>query len=672
MNAETLYFNSLLAMCLGALFAVLFRKNDRMANYIAHCMAIVGSISAVLCAIFVFKDGGVSLSLFEWGRVGLVTARLDPLAAFFLLLVGVIGALASLYAIGYCREFYGKRLWLMAAFFNAFLLTMILVFSVSHVVAFLLAWELMTIFSFALVIHKWEDATVRRAGYIYMVMTHVGTAFIVAAFLVLATAVGSLDFEALGHANLTDPMASIVFLLALIGFGTKAGMIPVHVWLPLAHPAAPSHVSALMSGVMIKSAVYGLSRFLLEFLGVGQAWWGELILVLAIVSCVLGVLYALMENDIKKLLAYSSVENVGIIFLGMGAGVVFMAKGLPLPAALAWGAAWLHTLNHAVFKSLLFLGAGAVVQKTHTNDIEKLGGLIKKMPRTAVAFLVGSAAISALPVLNGFVSEWLTFQALFQLQRAFASIFGKVMGAVLIALLGLTGALAAGCFVKAFGITFLGKARSEKAEAAGEVSPIMSMSMLVLAALCVVIGIFPQTILPIINYVLPVYWGAETAVLFDYQSLGLVVNTGVADGVMGVPAVIGLVLLGLATAVLLSRLSGKSHEQVGDTWTCGIDPTPHMQYTATGFSKPIRTAFMSILQPERHKVVSADTNSYYGRRLEYHLSIRYFLHDKLYRPLNSGIIRGAKFIRRLQSGHLQLYIGYVLAVTVVALIWSSR
>ncbi|MGI6091718.1 MAG: hydrogenase 4 subunit B [Veillonellaceae bacterium] len=672
MNAANMYLGALVAMCVGAVLAVILRKNDSLVNYVAHGMALGGSIMAVLCAIFVFTQGGISLPLFEWGQVGVVTARLDFLAAFFLLIVGVIGSLASVYAIGYCREFYRHRLWLMATCFNGFLLAMILVFTVSHVAAFLVAWEVMTIFSFGLVIHKWEKVAVRRAAYIYMVMTHVGTAFIVAAFLILATSAGSLAFEDLRHANLAGPTASIVFLLALIGFGTKAGMIPVHVWLPLAHPAAPSHVSALMSGVMIKSAVYGLSRFLLEFLGTGPAWWGGLIMVLAIISCVLGVLYALMENDIKKLLAYSSVENVGIIFLGIGAGLVFMAKGMPLPAGLAWAAAWFHTLNHAVFKSLLFLGAGAIVQKNHTNDMEKLGGLIKKMPRTALAFIIGSLAISAFPPINGFVSEWLTFQTLFQLSHGIAGIGGKVTGAVFIALLGLTGALAAACFVKAFGITFLAKPRSEQAENAGEVSPLMIVPMLMLSALCVAIGLWPQVVLNMLNATLSQYWGTATAVIFDYQQLGLVLNTGMTDSVMGISTVTGMVLAGLIAAVLLAKLGAKPREQVVETWTCGITPTARMEYTATGFSKPVRTAFSAILRPQRHKVISTNANSYYGRSLEYRLNINYVLHDKLYYPVNNGILRAAKFLRRLQSGHLQLYIGYVLAVTVVALIWSSR
>lgn len=672
MNAATIYFCALLAMCVGALVPVLFRKKEQLASNFAHCMALVGSITAVLCAIFVFRDGGFSSLLFEWGQVGAVTARVDMLAAFFLLIVGLIGALASLYAIGYCREFYGQRLWLMSSCYNAFLLTMILVFTVNHVVAFLVAWELMSLFSFGLVIHRWEEPAVRRAAYIYLVMTHIGTAFIVAAFLILAAAAGSLDFGAFRLVNISEPVSSLVFLLALIGFGTKAGMIPVHVWLPLAHPAAPSHVSALMSGVMIKSAVYGLSRFLLEFLSAGPAWWGYLILVLAIISCVLGVLYALMEHDIKKLLAYHSVENIGIIFLGVGAGLVFMANGLALPAALAWLAAWFHTFNHAVFKSLLFLGAGAVVQQSHTNDIEKLGGLIKKMPRTALAFLIGSAAISALPPLNGFVSEWLTFQALFELTQAIAGIGGKITAAVLIALLGLTGALAAACFVKAFGIVFLAKPRSENAKAVKEVSPVMAMPMLALAMLCIVVGSWPQIVIKMLNLVGMEYWGTITSSLFDYQYLGLILNTGAADGAMGVPVVIGLVLMGLLCAVLLTKVGGKQGELSGEVWTCGIDPTSRMEYTATGFSKPIRMAFKSILRPQRHKVVDANANAYYGRSLEYYLSIDYVLYDKIYRPLNGGIIKTAKLIRRLQSGHLQLYIGYVLAVTVVALIWSSR
>lgn len=484
MIASNFYFAALLLLVAGAVSAIVFRTNERAANGFAHGLAVLGSSSAVLCAFLVFRDGGFAVSAGEWPLFGEVAVRVDGLAAFFLLLAGFVGAAAGLYATGYCREYYGRRLWLMAANFNVFLLTIFLVFTVSHVVAFLVMWELMSLVSFLLVNHEWERAASRRAAFIYIVMTHIGTAFIITAFLLLATAAGSFDFGKLAWTGGDEWLRTVIFLCALLGFGTKAGMMPVHVWLPLAHPAAPSHISALMSGVMIKTAIYGLARFLLDFMGPAPLWWGQLMLTLAIVSCVLGVLYALMENDIKRLLAYSSVENIGIIMLGMGAGLVFGASGQPALAGLAWSAALLHALGHALFKSLLFFGAGAVVQATHTKDMEKLGGLIRLMPYTAVLFLAGAAAISALPGLIGFVSEWLTFQTLFYLPLGIAGIGGKTAGAIVLALFGLTGALAAACFVKAFGVAFLAKPRSEGAAHAREASGSMLAAMALPAAAC--------------------------------------------------------------------------------------------------------------------------------------------------------------------------------------------
>lgn len=672
MLTEQLYYLTLFTLCLGIVSALILRRKESIANYIAHGMAALGSTLAILCAIFVFREGSVSFSLFTWLHIGTATVRIDYLAAFFLLIVGLIGCIASIYAIGYCKEFYRQRFRLLTVCFNAFLLTMVLVFTVSHVVAFLIAWEAMTIFSFLLVNHEWKKQSNRRAAYIYLIMTHIGTAFIFAAFLLLATSAGSFEFEVLRQANISDNVRNIVFLFALLGFGTKAGIIPVHVWLPLAHPAAPSHVSALMSGVMIKSAIYGLSRFLLEFLPAGPVWWGQLIMVLAIVSCVLGVLYALMEHDLKRLLAYSSVENIGIILLGIGAGLTFMTTGQTLLAGLAWAAAFLHTLNHAVFKSLLFLGAGAVVQTTHTKDIEKLGGLIKTMPYTAVTFFIASAAISALPPFNGFVSEWLTFQALLYLPHAVHGISGKLLGAILVALLGLTGALAAACFVKAFGTVFLAKPRSLAAEKSQETPWIMLAPMSILALLCVGLGVGSQPVLKILQAVLTGYPGIDTSMLFVGHWAGMTVQAGEAKSFMGIPVIIGALLVGIIGAVILVSLKGRSRYRIGETWTCGIYPTARMEYTATGFSKPIRMAFKGILRPQRQKVVDIANNSYYGRHLVYHLNINYVLNDKLYRPVNAWVILAATYIRKMQNGSLQLYIGYILAVTVVAMIWSLR
>ncbi|WP_425060664.1 Hydrogenase-4 component B [Sporomusa carbonis] len=675
MTTELLLYLSLLLFITGVLSAFA-SSNNKIANYVAHGMAALGCLAAVLCAIFIFAGGTVDLAV-SWPKpLGLITIRLDYLAAFFLSVIGVAGCAVSIYAIGYSREYYGdgRRYQAMVALYNAFLLSLVLVVTVSHVAAFIVVWELMAVTSFFLVNYKHEHAGAGRAAFVYIVMTHIGTAFIITAFLLLAHKAGSLDFGSLARAagNLEGWTKNAVFLCALIGFGAKAGIIPLHIWLPRAHPAAPSHVSALMSGVMIKTAIYGLCRFYLDFLGVGPAWWGVLVIALAVISSVLGVLYALMEHDLKRLLAYSSVENVGIILLGMGAGLIFAAKGQGMLAALAWGAALYHVLNHAIFKSLLFMGAGAVLYSTHTKDIEHLGGLIKRMPYSALWFLAGAAAISALPPFNGFISEWLTFQALFYLPQALDGASGKVFGVLLVGLLGLTGALAAACFVKAFGVTFLAKPRSIHAEQAKEADITMLVPMAMLTGLCVILGLWPEPVFNLLKQILAGAAGVDAYQAFAQTAWhAVIVQSGLVTANIEMPAVAALVLLSGGVAVTLYRLYGKPQVTQGETWTCGIVPTARMEYTATGFSKPVRLAFRAILRPQRETLVDSNPNRYFGRRLSYHISIT-DIFSQFYRPINTGIINAAQFMKAIQTGSVQLYIGYITAITVLALFLSTR
>ena len=672
MVAVDWYYLMLIFFIAGGLSVFFGGRHSGKINYVAHGLAALGCLATVLCAIFVLRQGTMELPLPLALPFGIMTARVDGLSAFFLLALGIVGGSACIYAMGYSKEYYGPRYGLMAGLMNLFLLSMALVLTVSHAAAFIIAWEVMSVVSFLLVNFEYEKAMNARAAFIYIVMTHVGTVFIITAFLLLAVSCGSMDFSRLAAGELSPLTRNVVFLCAFVGFGTKAGMIPLHIWLPQAHPVAPSHISALMSGVMIKTAIYGLSRFYLDFLGTGPAWWGGLVLAVAVLSCVLGVLYALMEHDIKRLLAYHSVENIGIILLGMGAGMVFMSKGQPVLAGLAWMAALYHVFNHAVFKSLLFMGAGAVLQAAHTKDIERLGGLIKTMPYTALFFLVGAAAISALPPLNGFVSEWLTFQALFLLPQAIAGVAGKLSGMILIALLGLTGALAAACFVKAFGITFLAKPRSARAEKAEEVSAIMLAPMAGLAVLCVVLGVWPQGMILVLSNALSGFRGLDSGMALSTDWFSVAFAVGGSGGGLSVPAAILLLAGGILAAMLLTHSHGASQSARGETWTCGIVPNSHMQYTATGFSGPIRRVFRSVLRPQREVVVDeVETNPYFGRKLSYHAGITYLFTDMLYRPLNERILRIARFMKSIQAGSVQLYIGYIMAVTVLVLIWNA-
>lgn len=650
----------------------LLTRNNEYINEIAHGMAGAGSIAAVLCAICIFAEGIVTVRLFSGTWFGEVAVRLDYLGAWFLLILGLVGVAASVYAVGYCRQYSGRRLSLVSSAFNAFLLALVAVFTAHHVIFFLVAWEVMTLVSFLLVNIEWELPANRRAAYLYLVMTQVGTAFLIAAFLLLAANAGSFEFDQLRAVRFRDGESGLVFVLAFIGIATKAGLAPVHIWLPEAHPAAPSHVSALMSGVMLKAAVYAFCRFAIDFLPQLPLWCGVLVLLVAVTTCILGVLYALMENNLKRLLAYSSIENMGIIFLGLGAGLVFFSQGQTALAGLAWTAGLFHALNHALFKGLLFLAAGSVIQATHLKNMEKMGGLIKAMPLTAVGFAIGCVSIAALPPFNGFASEWMVFQSLFALPQAVTGLGGKLGSVLLMALLGLTGAMAAACFVKAFGIVFLAKPRTQQAVGAVEGSGWLTVPVFGLGLVCAAIGIWPASVLlPLVLLVRSMGW-MEAAQL---QPPGMVSSYSVSvNGTdLALTAAIGLIGLGLVAGLAFMRLGGPRQVSIGETWTCGIIPDARLEYTGTGFSKPIRVAFGSLLGFRHVKTVEpSESSSYYGQRISYEIGIRFLIVEKIYRPLNSRIIWGAKLIRRLQNGSLRLYIGYILAVTVIALVWNAR
>lgn len=669
MSTEYFYLATLGLLAAGILASCWPAIQTKTINVLAHGLAALASIAGVLCAFSVLLGGAWQTEFAMVNPFGPFLVSVDALSALFMLALGIVGFAASLYAVRYSAGYYGNRFRQLAGLFNAFLLSMYLVLSASQVFAFLIAWELMAVISFFLVAHDSENPANVRAAYVYLIMTHVGTVFVASAFFILAAGAGSMEFSKLAAGPIDGQTKNIVFLFTLIGFGTKAGVVPLHIWLPRAHPVAPSHVSALMSGVMIKTAIYGMARFYLEFLGTGPVWWGVVILIVAALSAVLGVLYALMENDIKRLLAYSSVENIGLILLGVGAGLVFSAKGKPVLAGIAWTAALYHMIGHAVFKSLLFLAAGSVAHAAGTKNMELLGGLVKGMPYTAAVFLTGAAAVSALPPLSGFISEWLIFQSLFMLPAAASGMSAKLLSAALLALFGLTGALAAACFVKAFGITFLAKPRSSYAGKIHEVPVLMWGSAGFLAILAVVFGVWPKLLLTAISSALQGRNGINTLVL-EQGNWHTVAFTFSATGSGLSPwAVLLLLATGVLSAFLVFRHAGKPGITAGETWTCGIIPDARMEYTGTGFSKPVRMAFRFILRPQRETTLE-EGGPYFGRRLSYQLSIRYFISD-MYRPVNSLFIQASYYMKRIQTGSVQLYIAYITAATIVVLIWNA-
>jgi hydrogenase-4 component B len=603
-----------------------------------------------------------------------LTLHLDSLSAFFLLVISIVGTFVSLYSPGYAAHTTSTgRAGLLACLYNLFLLMMAGVVIAGDAVIFLILWEVMSLVTFFLIVFEKESADSRRAGFLYVIMTHAGTAFLLVMFLLLFVSTGSFSFQAMqgAGASIPEPTKTIIFLCGLIGFGTKAGIIPLHIWLPEAHPAAPTNVSALMSGVMIKTGIYGMVRVFFGFLGPGPEWWGILVLLLAVTSSVLGVLYALMEHDLKRLLAFHSIENIGIILIGIGAALLFSASGNKALAALALFAGLYHVMNHAIFKGLLFLGAGSVVNATGTRNMEKLGGLIRQLPWTAGLFLVGSIAISALPPLNGFVSEWLTFQSLLQ-GFAISSLAAKIAIPLAVALLALTGALAAACFVKAFGITFLGTPRSDAARTAHEPGKLMLGSMAALALLCLVLGLAPGLVQTLLDPAVQLVAGAPGSTL-----------SGIKDGVLTVAqmpaasistpalAVAGILamLLPLGLGLLLG---GRIRTRIAGVWACGMEGiTPRMQYTATGFSKPLRLIFANVFRARHEIEVTGESSSYFQSQIHYELKTESPFERYLYGPLNAFVMRSSHRLRRIQAGNIQSYLAYIL-VTLILLLMLAR
>jgi len=592
--------------------------------------------------------------------------RADALSAFFVVLISLITIAVSFYSIGFTRGI--KNAGSMGFFYNILILSMYGVVLSANIFTFLVSWETMAVASYFLVVFDRNQETA-KAGLFTVVMTHIGTAFIIGLFFMLMHYTGSMDFLSMraAAALLPQQIRSLIFIFAIIGFGTKAGIIPLHTWIPRAYPVAPSNITPLMSGVMIKTAIYGFLRIALDVLGPGPEWWGITIIVLGAISAVLGILYAIMENDLKVFLAYSSVENVGIILLGIGASMMFRSGGMPVLSGFALAAALYHTLNHALFKGLLFLGAGSVVSATRTRNMEKLGGLLKLMPWTGLLFLVGALAITALPPLNGFVSEWLTYQSLllgFQSPSVVAKIVSPLGGAAL----ALTGALVAAGFVKTFGITFLGMARSEHATTAQESSPWMVLGMALLALLCVVFGVFPSIPVAILGPAVFTITGS----FVELHRQGILVTPGATASLSTLALAVAMVTIFIAVVALV-KLRGNGRKTVyADSWDCGIPGlTPRMQYTATAFTKPLRIIYKRIYLPSRDLKVSYLIKPFFVRSIRYGGQITPFFDRYVYDPVTRFVNAVAEKVKLLQSGSLQLYLGYILITLIVLLIFGT-
>jgi hydrogenase-4 component B len=595
--------------------------------------------------------------------------RLDALSAFFLAVVDLGAASASLFALGYgSHEPAPERI---LPFYPAFLAGMTLVVLADDAFTFLISWEFMSLTSWALVMahHRVPDNV--RAGYVYLVMASFGTLTLLLAFGLLAGPDGLYAFAQMRATHPSAMIGALAMILALIGAGSKAGIVPLHAWLPLAHPAAPSHVSALMSGVMTKVAIYGFVRIAFELAGPPAWWLSIVVLALAGITTFMGVLHALMQHDLKRLLAYHTVENIGIIFIGIGLALAFKAHGMLFAAALALTAALLHVFNHSLFKSLLFLGSGAVLVATGERDMEHLGGLIHRMPQTAFVFLVGCAAISALPPFNGFVSEWLTFQAIL-LSPQLPSWGLRLLVPAVGALLALSAALAAACFVKAYGVTFLGRPRTRAAATAAETDNFSLAAMFILAALCLIAGILPGLFIDALAPISTALLGERMPVQIGSQWLSIVPIAASRSSYDGLLVFVFIAMSGMLAAFAVHRLASDRLRRA-PAWDCGYpDPSPATQYTATSFAEPIRRVFGTVMFRAREQVEMPPPGDTRPARLTVQMTDPIW--DWLYAPLAAAVSTAAERLNRLQFLTIRQFLTLVFCALVILLlvlaVWS--
>jgi hydrogenase-4 component B len=589
--------------------------------------------------------------------------RLDALSAFFLVVVNLGAAAASLFAMGDgARESAPMR---VLPFYPAFLGAMNLVCLADDAFSFLVTWEFMSLTSWALVMAHHHVPENVRAGYVYLVMASLGTLVLLLVFGLLAGPEGAYTFAQMRLSPPSPGLAALILCLALVGTGSKAGLVPLHAWLPLAHPAAPSHVSALMSGVMTKIAVYGFIRIAFELAGEPSWWWNLVVLALAGATCVLGVLYALMQHDLKRLLAYHTVENIGIIFIGLGLALAFKAFGLAWAAALAFTATLLHVFNHSLFKSLLFFGAGAVLSATGERDMEHLGGLIHRMPKTAFTFLIGCVAISALPPLNGFVSEWLIFQAIL-LSPQLPSWGLKFLVPAVGALLALSAALAAACFVKAFGITFLGRARSSVVATAQEADGFSLGAMFAFVALCFLAGMLPGFFIDALSPVVYGLVGDRMPVQAGVAWLSIVPIAESRSSYNGLLVFLFMIISGFLAAVAIHRLASDKLRRA-PAWDCGYpDASVLTEYSASSFAQPIRRVFGTVVFRAREHVQMPPPGNAAPARLT--VILRDPIWEGLYLPLARGTLFAAERLNRLQFLTIRRFLTLVFAALVILLL----
>jgi hydrogenase-4 component B len=649
----------LVVIAAGA-FSLFPFKPDSWQKHLAATAISVGSLLALGYLLWIFRRIGADTvsGWLDWQLpFASLLAGIDPLSAFFMIPLLILAACSSLYGLRYFGSHdAGRSHWL---FFSLLVSGMVMVLLARNAVLFILAWEIMSLASFFLVINDKKNPDAIRAGWIYFITAHVGTAFLLVLFFLLSASAGSFDFSAWAGIHFSAGRADAVFLLALIAFGMKAGFIPFHVWLPFAHPAAPSHVSALMSGIMIKMGIYGLLR-ILTFIAPYHAWWGMLLIALGMISGILGVLFALGQHDIKRLLAYSSVENIGIIFLAIGIGMTGAAYGSSTIALFGFAGGLLHIVNHALFKGLLFLGAGAVIRQTGSGEIDRLGGLMKKMPRTGLFFFIGAAAICGLPFFNGFISEIFIYVAGISGAVHASQPLLALISLAVITSLALIGGLAVACFTKVFGIAFLGAPRRETTPVPAEVPASMLWAMGVLAALCLAIGMGSVAVFPFVVRPALIFAGPAAAAARELFSLTLDVSV-----ILG----LGGLVAALSVAWLMFLKRKRQTVEDGLTWDCGYSrPGPTMQYTASSFASPIVKHFQLLLRM-REKLQN-DKQFFPANDWTFHSTVDDWFLTRVFAPLLKALDRAFSLLHWFQGGKTGQYVFYIAFTVFFLIIWK--
>jgi hydrogenase-4 component B len=710
MSADGLMLVLIFSLCgAGALLGMIISDRSNPA-----LLAWVGSLASlltlwvsgnVLCSGHVFKG-----ELWTIRGLGPLMISLDRLSALFLFVTGVVVLASSIFSASYLKRYWGPySLKALNAWYLLLFASIVLILIANDLLTFLLAWELMSILSYLLVAFEHAREETSRAGYQMLAMGEVGFVAVALALLFLGTKAGSLEFSALKSAGIGLGAGArwILFLLTFFGFGIKAGLVPFNTWLPRAHPAAPANVSAILSGAILNLGLYGIIRVNLDLVPVKMIGPGVVVLVFGTISALVGILYATIENDLKAMLAHSSIENIGIVTVGLGAGMIFVNYEKPALAGIAFIAAFYHMINHSVYKALLFLGAGTLDDRAGTRDLNKLGGLIRRMPWTSACFLVGTLSIAALPPFNGFVSEWLTLQTMLR-SAELSSITVKIVFALCGAALALTAALAVTCFVKAFAMGFLGMTRSVQAQKSVEASRSMTAPMMLLAVLCLLLGVLPTFTIPVLNLVLQPMSGANAAqalvppffasspahaqlpIAFaaEFHDLGAQVGQAFVPGEGLVvmhrggpqnPVVFAmstsymfptlLALLIVAYVAVRFGLAGRRSVARQPCWAGGVRRLlPEMTYTATGFSNPVRVVFEEILRPvavvdTRETVFEHFRTSIHRRREEMHIVERYVA-----APFTSGALKIASHLAAMHHGRINDYAGYGLVALIIALV----